>query len=114
MAKSFDLRDSGGLRGKCVSPNGTRLKYSAMNKYWPQASRTPCSQPFRQRFLWFWSTSTDCRHSEYRPCKVFCVTLPGHVICYPKSGMRPSYMMAKWFSAGFQWWIGIVHFFEAS
>lgn len=30
------------------------------------------------------------------------------------SGMRPSYRMAKWFSACFQWWIGMVHFFEAS
>jgi len=30
------------------------------------------------------------------------------------SGMRPSYRMAKWFSACFQWRIGMVHRFDAS
>jgi hypothetical protein len=30
------------------------------------------------------------------------------------SGIRSSNMMAKWFSADFQWWIGRVHFFDAS
>jgi len=30
-----------------------------------------------------------------RPCKDFCVTLPGHIVCYANSGMRPSYMIAK-------------------
>jgi hypothetical protein len=30
------------------------------------------------------------------------------------SGIRSSNMTAKWFSADFQWWIGRVHFFDAS
>jgi hypothetical protein len=47
-------------------------------------------------------------------CKSFCVTPSRNGFRYVDLGSRFSYRIAKWLSACFQWWIGIVHFLAAS
>ena len=67
----------------------------------------------RSSCLWryVWARRT---FSCVRACKNFCVRPAVERYLLVSSGIRSSYMMAKWLRAGFQWRIGIVHFFDAS